>query len=419
MSRSAPAVSRSSSHLGVWIAKGIALATAVVVLGIGVLLTLLHHEHQTELILPAPTGHFKVARTANTWVNEAKTDELAPSPGTKRQLLVWIWYPSAGSQAEEPAEYMPVHWRQALAQSSGPRSLPAVLMSNFLTRDYALVRTNSSLDSPISSEQPTYPIVIMRPGGGALTTEYTVLAEDLASHGYVVVGFDAPYRTGAVVFPDGRVLRRPPQYNFETFNEQDAARLAERLIVIWSEDTSFVIDQLGRLNSEDPAGRCTGHLDLNRVGMFGHSFGGATALQFCHDDSRCKAGIDIDGQLFGSVVREGTTQPFLFLLSSPEDFKVAEADREIFDRIRSVYDRLPNGRYLLAMRGTNHFSFGDQSLLKSPYLMHLLQHIEVRRGLEITSAYVHTFFDVYLKDAPASALDNLRRTYPEVQSVAQ
>jgi hypothetical protein len=31
------------------------------------------------------------------------------------------------------------------------------------------------------------------------------LAEDLASHGYIVVGFDA-LRTGRVVFPDGRVM---------------------------------------------------------------------------------------------------------------------------------------------------------------------------------------------------------------------
>ena len=30
-------------------------------------------------------------------------------------------------------------------------------------------------------------------------------------------------------------------------------------------------------------------LEIARLGVFGHSFGGATALQFCHDDSRCKA----------------------------------------------------------------------------------------------------------------------------------
>jgi hypothetical protein len=51
----------------------------------------------------------------------------------------------------------------------------------------------------------------MRAGLADLTTDYTTLAEDLASHGYVVVGFDAPYRSGVVVLPGGRVIGRAPQ----------------------------------------------------------------------------------------------------------------------------------------------------------------------------------------------------------------
>ena len=91
--------------------------------------------------------------------------------------------------------------------------------------------------------------------------------------------------------------------------------------------------------------------------------------------------------------------------------------------IRSIYDRLPNGRLLLTIRGANHFSFSDQILLKSQYVIRLLQLFqggaEARRGLTITRAYVHTFFDVYLKNAPASLLDGLRQCYPEVQTVGR
>ena len=77
----------------------------------------------------------------------------------------------------------------------------------------------------------------------------------------------------------------------------------------------FALDQLERLNTSDPSGRFLGRLDMQRVGVFGHSLGGATALQFCHDDSRCKAGIDVDGAPLGNVIAEGVTQPFMFLLS--------------------------------------------------------------------------------------------------------
>ena len=154
--------------------------------------------------------------------------------------------------------------------------------------------------------------------------------------------------------------------------------------------------------------------------MFGHSFGGATALQFCHDDPRCKAAIDIDGAPYGSVVKDGLTQPVLFLLSDHGDLSDPEA-RTVIGDIRSIYDRLPSGRLLLYIRGANHFSFSDQMLVKSRFFIALFQlfqgRLEGRRGLAITNEYVHTFFDVYLQGAPARVLNNLPRSYPQVQDL--
>ena len=328
------------------------------------LLALLWREHGNEITPPAPTGHVAVGRTTYAWVNDAQTDDLAPSPGVKRKVLAWIWYPAAGSQSATPVDYLPAPWRMADERSLG------VLM-RFLTRDSSMVRAHSSSDPDISLEQQSYPVVIMRAGGGALTTDFTTLAEDLASHGYVVVGFDAPNRTRVVVFPDGRVVQRPAADNPETLDSADQVLLINKLLPMWTGDTQFVVDQLGRLNAADPSGNFTGRLDMRRLGMFGHSFGGATALQFCHDDSRC----DIDGAPEGSVVREGLTQPFLFLLSDNGDLSAPEP-RAVMNGIESIYDRLPNGRLLLFIRGANHFSFSDQILLKSHYVVELLQLLQ-------------------------------------------
>lgn len=362
----------------------------LLVLGVAVLFTGLWLEHRTAVTLPVPTGPFAVGRTTYAW-----------APSTKTEVLAWIWYPADRSPTAAPADYLPYPWRVALAHSSGR------LMSQFLTRDLGLVHTHSSLNSPISTKHATYPVVIMRAGGGALTTDFTTLAENLASHGYVVAGFDAPYRTVVVVLPDGRVILRSRTGDING------------LLSAWTIDTKFVVDQLDRLNAADPTGRFTGHLDMGRLGMFGHSFGGATTLQFCHDDPRCKAGIDIDGAPYGSVVKEGLTQPFLFLLSDHGDLSNPEA-RTVIGDIRSIY-RLPSGRLLLYIRRANHFSFSDQMLTKSGIFIALFQlfqgRLDGRRGLAITNDYVHTFFDVYLKGAPAGELDNLRRSYPEVQDM--
>src|SRR5205814_510443 len=129
---------------------------------------------------------------------------------------------------------------------------------------------------------------------------------------------------------------------------------------------------------------------------------------------------------FGSVVREGTTHPFMFLFENGDFSSTAKEPkdpevREMFAKIRTIYSRLNNGRLFLSVRGTNHFSFGDVILLKSHYIVRVLQlltgGLDVRRGLAITTACVRTFFDVYLKNEPAGLLDKLPQSYPEIQVV--
>lgn len=396
--------------------KGLALFLVCGALAIVALLALLWREHRTDITLPSLTGQFAVGRTSHSWTNGARIDGLAPAKGAKREVVVWIWYPSSRSQSAAAAEYLPKPWHEPRARRAG------VLLSDFLTRDPSVVHVHSSSDAPVSPDQSAYPVVLLRPGGSALTTDFTTLAEDLASHGYVVVGFDAPYRSGVVVFPDGRVFFRSPAANTDDLDAAGGeAAFIRTILPMWVEDAQFVVDQLERLNAGEPSSRFQGRLDMQRLGLVGHSFGGATALQFCHDDSRCKAGIDLDGAPVGSVAADGLKQPFLFLLSDHGDLSAPEP-RMVIANIKSIYNRLPNGRLLLFIGGANHFSFSDQILLKSQYFIQalgLLQHrgLDSIRGLRIATAYVHTFFDVYLKGARADLLDDLRKTYPEVQAL--
>ena len=283
-------------------------------------------------------------------------------------------------------------------------------MTQFLTRDLSRVRTHSMRDAKISDEQPSYPVVVMRGGFSGLVAGYTSLAEDLASHGYVVVGFDAPYLTSVVVFPDGRVVERAPQDNFD------------ELVKEWSADIGFALDQLERLNDSDPSGKFLGRLDMQRVGVFGHSLGGATALQFCHDDSRCKAGIDVDGAPIGSVISEGISQPFMFLWSD-HSWEPETETRPITANVRSIYDRQASDRRLqILIRGANHYMISDDgAMLKSPLLMRVMRMLGIvrldgRRQVPITAHYIVTFFNVYLKGSPASELKS-PAGYPEIEYI--
>jgi dienelactone hydrolase len=391
------------------------------VVAIAFLLGLMWLDHNRETTLPTPTGPFAVGRTTYVWSDPAHLDPTAPRPGPKRELLAWIWFPAAPRQQSQTFDdYLPAPWRTALERQSG------ALLTNFLTRDLSRVRAHSIRDAELSPQNRSYPLVLMRAGLAALTTDYTTLVEDLASHGYVVVGFDAPYRSFVVVFPDGRVIARASQNNADLVSGPLQEQLANELAQAWSADTGFALDQLERLNASDPSGRFLGRLDMQRVGVFGHSLGVATALQFCHDDSRCKAGIDVDGAPLGSVVADGVTQPFMFLLSDHKgesDAGEPEAIRQAGANIHSIYDRLPDDRRLMIMiRGADHYRFSDDgAMLKSPLMMRVLRTVGVvrldgRRQVALTARYISTFFDVYLKGAPAPQLKS-QPGYPEIEYV--
>lgn len=398
--------------------KVAALLATLGLLAIAALAISLSAERRTELTLPAPTGSFAVGRIISDWRDSATVDNLAPVRGTKRELLVWTWYPSAAPRSAAIDDYVPPELRPKPGGPTGPA------IFRLISHDLSKVHEHSARNSPLSPGQHTYPVVIMRAGASTSVLNYSTLAEDLASYGYVVVGLDAPYRTGVVIFPDGRMIRETPENNPELCISRDRVRqeaCVKRIIDAWTGDIAFVLDRLVQVNAADSAGRFTGRLDMTRVGVFGHSLGGATAAQFCHEDARCKAGIDIDGAPHGSVVAAGIHRPFMFFLSDHS----AESDpesRQILSDIQSIYDRLPkDARARITIRGANHFTFSDDgALLKSRALRGLLRlfgklGIDARRQLAITAYCVHSFFDAYLKAPSGSRLTLSSPIYPEMQ----
>jgi len=396
--------------------KAAGLVAVLGVVAIGALLAYLRVERSTSVELPTPTGPLPVARAIYDWRDDATVDTLAPEPNVKREVLAWVWFPAeAGST---PDDYIPAQMRHA----RGPAAFPFSL----IYRDAANVHAHSLRGGRVSSRQ-SYPVVVMRGGASKAVADYTTLAEDLASHGYVVVGVDAPYRTGQVVFPDGRVVRRTGQNDVEEYSGDEMKRVATRLLTGWVSDIGFVLDRLAQLNASDSTGVFTNRLDLKHVGVFGHSFGGAQAAQFCHDDARCTAAIDIDGRPFGTVVRESMSKPLMFLMTGQGDFSAAHAAtvdpeiRDIVTDIFSIYDRLPREtRRLITIRGANHFTFSDDGAVLSSDLLRGALHVagllemDGRRQLGATAYCVRSFFDTHLKGA-ASRLTLPSTAYPELK----
>jgi dienelactone hydrolase len=380
--------------------RGIALLATVVATGIAVLLCVLWLDHRRETTLLPPTGPYAVGRMVEEWDDRGKPELLAPAPEPRR-LVAWIWYPAKKEASPQFAPYLPSAWRDAMEQHAG------ILLSRFLTRDLSRVHTHSQIGAEVAPEAAPYPVVLLRGGAAALVANYTEIAEDLASHGYVVVGMDAPYRTTVVVLNDGRVVERTAENNADLLAGEQQEKLGVRLLQAWSSDMSFAVDELQTLSESDS--RFRNRLDLGRLGVMGHSLGGASALQFCHDDPRCKVAVDIDGAPLGSVVREGLPQAVLFLLSEHRHDPQDEV-KQVKSDIASIYNQLPPARRLEVMlRGANHYGFSDDgAMLKSPPLRYGLKKLRLigmdgRRQLELTRDCVRSFLGIALRQTAAAS----------------
>lgn len=227
-------------------------------------------ELKFEVTLPAPTGDFAVGRTTFHWVDSSRTDSLSAKPHTKRELVVWMWYPATKTKSDSIIDYLPAEWEKAINEQVG------FVIRNFMGRDGKKIHPHSIQNAKLSDKQAKYPIILLKSGIGTMATDYTTFAEDLASHGYIVVGSDAPYSTWLVRFPDGRIVKRTAEGNpgEAEYISESRNRVLNRLIGIWSEDTRFVLNKLEQLNTIDSSSQFGGRLDIQSVGVFGHSFGG-------------------------------------------------------------------------------------------------------------------------------------------------
>ena len=383
---------------------------------VGIILLLLFSfwiELKINKTLPNPTGKYQVGRMSFHLTDTARLDSLSPKPFSKRELMVWIWYPSDQPNSTLTVDYIPKAWSEALNEKRG------FLMSALFARDASKIHAHSFQDAKISHEQTNYPVLLMKSGIGTMATDYTSIAEELASHGYIVVGSDAPYSTWLLRFPDGRLISRTSEGNpGETATISGGSnRILDRLVQIWSDDAHFVLNYLEQINTSDSSSQFFKKLNLNSVGVFGHSFGGATAAQFCLNDPRCKAGVDMDGAPYGTVIKSGLNKPFMFLLADHSN-ETDSVSVHIKSSIAEIYHSRPENHFWIYLDGAQHFNFSDLPFQKELLISRLSGAVGLigdKHGLEIISSCLLSFFDEYLKGQSSTKIKDLNRQYPEIK----
>jgi len=290
--------------------------------------------------LPEPAGPHKVGSEIFRWTDSQRPETLTANASDHRQVIAQAWYPSDASKG------------RAVPYFEAQGHLPGAIggMPSFMFGSFGGVSTHATFGTPISAAQKTWPVLLFSPGLSLPREMYTALCADLASSGYVVVALSAPYESAVSVLAGGQVVGQTTHPDVMGPPPHPAL---ERLIDIRTADSSFALDQLSRLAQLEPNSPLAGHLDLEHVGIAGHSLGGATAVQVMAGDRRFKVGVNLDGKLFGREPEARLDRPFLWIQSG--DAKTAEYTQ---GRDRLLHG-LRDGGSLLTVRGSTHMSFTD------------------------------------------------------------
>ena len=343
--------------------------------------------------LPEPTGPFPVGTTSLYLKDVSRPDPWAAGVSA-RELMASLWYPATPSDGRR-ARYMTPAESELQLTSRGITGVPQDALST--------VRTNAVSDAAPAGGQRSLPLVVLSPGFTNSRSTLTALAEDLASHGYVVAGIDHTYESFATAFPDGRVTtclaREAPRRGPGFWEKVVAGRAA---------DVSFV---LGELTGAHPAWPGAALIDPSRMAMAGHSAGGAAAIAAMLADSRIRAGIDMDGATHARIPDDGLSRPFLFLGKQSNYTPGSEGAVTTWER---DWKRLTGWKRWLLVAGAIHASFTDLALLADQIGIDVGAGLPGARSLDITRAYVRAFFDQHLHSKPQILLDQPSPRYPEV-----
>ncbi len=306
----------------------------------------------------AQTGSFEVDTKSITYVDANRIDPFSQT-GENRKLTVQFWYPS------------------------------------------------------IEKSEDTFPLVVFSHGAFGYRDSNVSTFENLAGNGYVVCSIDhsshaffAKHVDGSMTLVDRTFLNDAVNITNEDYDEQTTYDKTHEWLALREGDMNFALEKI--LHNENGVIPESIHSLINKekIGLFGHSLGGATAAQLGRERWDVDAVIVIDGTMIGEETgfENGRAvlnhEPYpVPLLNLYNESHYADARQ-----LGTAYNNLSASAHALraydvVIRGSGHLNFTDLPLF-SPALAKMLGigAVDSRYCIETMNRITLQFFDSTLKD---------------------
>jgi len=282
---------------------------------------------------PFEKGPFPVGVKTYTFYDTSRKGE---NEGEGRRLKVDVWYPARQQYKDGP------FWKlDMIAESQGEDlgDRRAELESyGFPEFDTELVR-----DAEPDIGNGPYPVILFSHGANGIRFQSVFYTTHLASHGYVVAAPDHLFNTLWDILRDG-------------YSEASVIASAPDR----PKDMSFLLDRLTEMN-DDPENPFYRSMDLENVGITGHSFGGFTSVATPCNDERFKVSVPHSPVISMAVIFGCTLEEYpvpIMVMGGTKDNTLRYYDQYCeYGMIKG------SPKYLYELVGGGHFTFSDMCRL--------------------------------------------------------
>ncbi|RWS10287.1 platelet-activating factor acetylhydrolase 2: cytoplasmic-like protein [Dinothrombium tinctorium] len=347
--------------------------------------------------LPLPTGPYKVV---------ASKDILFEEPSGKGVLLR-LFYPSA-CQSSEITEFYN-EWPNWVPHENYVKGIAKIFNINsywihnalkwLLSQTYVPSVPDSK---PLRQADYKWPLIIFSHGWGGCRTMYSTICIELASNGFLVAALEhrdnsacctfslskvnqsevdkeknnkvASLETNSIEWIDHSPFRRTIDL-YEAMNEKVKNRVDEcsRVLNLFEAINAgrrildyqlYSVSDNMKINRIVDLSEFENILDMEKVIVMGHSFGGATATLALTEDSRFKIGVILDAWMYPIKDEsfDDLQKPILFV--NMESFQTEESLSKMRNIVNSNFNPNQSGltnsnMKIFTLRGTSHLNQCD------------------------------------------------------------
>jgi dienelactone hydrolase len=314
--------------------------------------------------LPKPGGKYQVGQIQRSYMDENR--ELFFKSDHNKLIGVSIWYPAMKEEKSKPLPYSQDSYIFSKWISK------SLMLPSFLFSHTNLIGTNAYANASMTEGNLQFPVLIYSHALFGAANQNSILFEELASQGFIVISISHTYEAAVTFLEDNEAIGFDNRLMTDFFAETEKiyplflersqsedltkrfslsdeiimkSTIASKLIHIRAKDIEFIINNLETIQKSDEI--LNGRLDMSRIGVFGHSLGGASAFYAGMQNEKIKSILNIDGNQYGTIDKVDRTKPFMYITTDAEYNDFNDGIYNKYNSIKIVYEN------------SKHFDFTD------------------------------------------------------------